>query len=100
MEFISEDEVRLIPKGYLEIAGKLSGEKWGRDEYRREMLLAAEGICVMAELSAKMAGYKVETTADAAAWLDKYRENWLADNKPGELYRIEEMFGYCLKQGG
>ncbi|MBQ8815457.1 MAG: hypothetical protein IJZ85_13290 [Lachnospiraceae bacterium] len=94
MEFISEDEVKLIQQGYLEIAQKLSAERWGSDEYRQEMLLAAEGVCVMAELSAKLAGYETEPVVDARAWLDKYSESWLRKNKPSELYRIVEMVEY------
>ena len=98
MEFISEDEVKLIQQGYLEIAQKLSGEKWGNDEYRKEMLIAAEGVCVMAELSAKFAGYKTEPVVNAKAWLDRYRKSWLRKNKPSELYRIVEMFEYLQSQ--
>lgn len=60
----------------------------GSDEYRQEMLIAAEGICVMAELSAKLAGYEIEPVTDARAWLDKYSDSWLRKNKPSELYRI------------
>lgn len=98
MEFISEDEVKLIQQGYLEIAQKLSGEKWENDEYRKEMLIAAEGVCVMAELSAKFAGYKTEPVVNAKAWLDRYRKSWLRKNKPSELYRIVEMFEYLQSQ--
>lgn len=94
MEFISEDEVKLIQKGYQEIAERLSDQKWEYDEYRQELLIAAEGVCVMAELSAKMAGYKVALITDTKVWLERYREKWLAKNKPSELYRIVEMFEY------
>ena len=96
MEFIPEDEVKLIQKGYLEIGEKLSKERWRNDEYRKELLIAAEGICVMAELSAKLAGYESKDcrVTDTAAWLKRYSESWMRKNKASELYRIKEMFEY------
>ena len=94
MEFISEDEVKLIQKGYVEIVEKLSGEQWGNDEYRKEMMIAAEGICVMAELSAKLAGYDVARETNTREWLKRYSESWKRKNKASELYRIKEMFEY------
>jgi hypothetical protein len=94
MEFFSGDEVQAIQREYLKISGELSGESWGNDEYRRELLLAAEGVCVMAELSAKLAGYGLERVSNTEEWLCKYREKWLEKNKASELYRIEELFLY------
>ena len=93
-EFFSGDEVQAIQREYLKISGELSGESWGNDEYRRELLLAAEGVCVMAELSAKLAGYGLERVSNTEEWLCKYREKWLEKNKASELYRIEELFLY------
>ena len=96
--FISEEEVQQVQKAYLQLAEKLNEETWANDEYRQELLLAAEGICVMAELSAKMARYPLGRVTDTEQWLRKYSEKWLAKNKPSELYRIEEMFIYCETQ--
>ena len=81
-------------KGYQDIAEELSGEQWGNDEYRQELLIAAEGICVMAELSAKLAGYEIECVTDTHEWLERYSESWMRKNKASELYRIKEMFEY------
>ena len=97
MKFISLDEVKLVQKAYTEFSNRLSEERWENDEFRKEMLIAAEGLCVMAEILARMAGDKVEPMADAAAWLERYRESWLRKNQPSELYRIEEMFEYLQK---
>lgn len=94
MEFLSEDEVRAVQKEYLRISGDLSGESWGNDEYRQELLLAAEGICVMAEVSAALAGYGLERVSRTKEWLCKYKRKWLEKNKASEMYRIEEMFLY------
>lgn len=97
MEFIPEDEVKLVQKGYQAIAEKLSAAHWGNDEYRKEMLIAAEGICVMAELSAKLAGYEVVPVTDPQGWMARYSESWMRKNKASELYRIMEMFEYLLQ---
>lgn len=94
VEFLPEDEVRAIQKEYMKISERLCGESWRNDEYRQELLLAAEGICVMAELSAKLAGYELERVSSTEEWLCKYRQKWLEKNKASELYRIEEMFLY------
>ena len=94
MEFLPEDEVRAIQKEYMKISERLCGESWRNDEYRQELLLAAEGICVMAELSAKLAGYELERVSSTEEWLCKYRQKWLEKNKASEVYRIEEMFLY------
>lgn len=86
--FILQRECR----AYME---ELSAQTWVNDEYRQEMLIAAEGLCLMAELTAKLDGYEMERTTDAQSWLAKYKEKWLAKNKPSELCNIEEMFMYC-----
>ena len=64
------------------------------DIYRRSLRLAAEGICAVAELTAKAAGYDLPERIRVAKWLAAYRQNWLRDNKESELRRIEEIFRY------
>ena len=64
------------------------------DIYRRSLRLAAEGICAVAELTAKAAGYDLPEKIRVAKWLAAYRQNWLRDNKESELRRIEEIFRY------
>ena len=75
-----------------EVIEKLSAEKWEIDAYRREILICAEAIIVMSEIFAKFIGHEVERYSDTAAWLEKYRESWLASNKESELCEIEKMF--------
>ena len=75
-----------------EILTTLQGQTWVLDEYRQEILLAAEGLMVMAELYAKFAGYDIENLADPEKWLEKFRTKWLEKNKESELFRIEDMF--------
>jgi hypothetical protein len=84
-----------IQKAYLEIKDFLSGQVWENDEYRQEMLLAAEGVCVTAELQQKLEGKNPERITDTHQWLEKYAQKWLQKNDKNELYRIEELFTNC-----
>ena len=88
-------DVAAVQNAYTELVKNLSGEQWNNDEYRQEMLVAAEGICVIAELLAKLLGWRVERLTNTRKWLHKYSEKWLKKNQPNELYRIREMFDYC-----
>ena len=83
-----------IQESYKELADKLNSEKWDNDEYRQEMLIAAEGICVLAELSQKLEGKEISRVTDTYKWLEKYKKKWLEKNKKSELYRLEEMITY------
>lgn len=83
-----------IQKEYLSIKEKLDGVEWVNDEYRQEMLIAAEGVCVMGELSAKMFNEDILRITDTNEWLDKYRRKWKEKNKKDEFDRIEDMFIY------
>ena len=84
-----------IQKAYAELKDKLSAEKWANDEYRQEMLIAAEGLCVMAELLTKLQKGKVDRLTDTKEWLKRYSGKWSLKNKKSELHNIEEMFNYC-----
>lgn len=75
-----------------DILSTLSNETWELDEYRQELMIAAEGLIVIAELFAKFAGYEIEKTADVEAWLNRFKAKWLEKNIPSELFRIEDMF--------
>ena len=75
----------------------LEGETWVNDEYRCEMLIAAEGIMVIAELIAKSENYQNVRYTDTKAWLKKYRQKWVQKNKESELSAIESMFMYFEK---
>lgn len=94
MVFISEEHVNRIQREYLDLKDRLSCEYWENDDYRKEMLIAADGICIMAEVSAKLAGYHTKRVTDTERWLEQYSNSWLRKNKPSELHRIREMFAY------
>ena len=88
-------DIAAVQKAYTALADQLSGEKWINDEYRQEMLVAAEGLCVIAELWTNLLGLSVERLTDTREWMQKYAEKWLQKNQPNELYRIQELFDYC-----
>lgn len=70
----------------------LENQQWKKDEYRTEMLLAAEGIIVIAELFAKLAGYEIQRISKTEIWLRKFRDSWLKFNKESELEEVEKIF--------
>ncbi len=78
----------------LEIWDSLSKEAWEKDNYRREAMIAVEGMAVTLELLAKASGNPVARKTDTEAWLKRYREAWLLSSKESELGRIEEQFRF------
>ena len=75
-----------------DLINKLSAQTWERDKYRTELLLAAEGVLVMAELYAKFIKLNINRLSDTQLWLSKYRKEWLKYNKESELCEIEKFF--------
>ncbi len=95
VELPDEKTLRETSEGCRAFVQKLSlQEKWEKDNYRQEMLLAAEGVAVCAELFAKTMGYSVARWTNTDDWLKKYRTMWLKKNKESELAEIEKMFRY------
>ena len=88
-------ELCKIQEMYTELKVLLSQEKWINDEYRQEMLLCAEGLCLVAELEEKISGNNPKRLTNASEWLSRYQEKWLEKNKKSELYRIVEALSYC-----
>ena len=88
---ITADAVAQIQSAYRALRDTLENRRWELDSYRKEILSAAEGLCVVAELSAKFAGVAVERITDTERWLKTYEGNWLARNKESEL---SEMTGF------
>lgn len=74
------------------VMDELSAQSWKKDEYRKEMLLAAEGIVVIAEIYAKLAGYEIKRISNTENWLKNYRRKWLESNKESQLSDIEKIF--------
>ena len=77
-----------------DVRRELIGESWERDSYRQELLVAAEGLQVIAELLGNLQGFNIIRQTDTASWLRKYRSQWLKKNKPSEIGEIVEMFTF------
>lgn len=94
---LSDEDLTEIQSLLPGIRGKLSGT-WEKDQFRREMLCAAEGICLMAELYAKLDGKKVNRLVDADKWMADYAANWRRTNKENELGNILDLFAWYNAQ--
>ncbi len=89
-----------IQNRYTSLHDRLSAEVWEQDEYRQELLIAVEAVCLVAELSTVHEKWFVPTgrrLINTAEWLAKFREKWMAKNKESELPRIEAFFEACEK---
>ncbi len=90
----TEENVAIVQSVYQKCREGLSEQSWTYDEAREELLISIEGICVMAELAAKMKGIAVERMTDTREWLAKYSAKWEQKNKKCELSKIQEVFLY------
>ena len=90
--FPTDEELTEAVEQAKQLMCELESQKWASDNYRRAMLIAAEGTAVIAELFMALRGTKTERTTDTESWLSKYRAHWLEQSKESELCRIEEMF--------
>lgn len=96
VEFPAElSNVQKIQKDYIPLRDALEAQTWGQDEIRQEMAIAAEGVCLMAELYAKLQGQPVQRLTNANNWCEKYAAKWRSKNKESELHNITDMFLYC-----
>lgn len=82
-------------KDYVALAADLKADTTLNSEIRDEMLLAAEGVCVMAELYELRQGEKITRVSETKSWLTGYRNKWTQKNKESELRNIEELFLWC-----
>ncbi len=82
-------------KGCRELLGVLKEQKWGVDSYREEMMIAAEGMQVIAETFAQIAGYPIKRSTSTEKWLEQYKKKWRQESKESELGVIEALFQYA-----
>ena len=92
------DEIERIRYEYLDFKEKYQNEIWGNDEYRREMLIQAEGITVVAELMGKAQGFSINRITETESWLEKFEASWRARNKESELGAVSGIFRYVEKK--
>ncbi len=69
-----------------------------------ELLLSARAILLNKKIAMYLAGNEDFSdlnalTAEKDEWLGEFRENWLKDNKSGELFLIEEVYNKILTFG-
>ncbi len=98
IEFPEEEKIREKVSECFEIISDIEKDVWKNNRYKKQMMLAAEGLAVMAELLANHAGYRIERKTCTEKWLEKYSKSWLEDNKQSELSEIIKMFSYVEKQ--
>ena len=91
---ITVQAVKEIQAGYLQLKEALSAP-WAQDNYRKEILCAAEALCVVAELTAKMDGMEIPRITDTEKFIATYEENWRAANKESELSEMTGFFRAC-----
>ena len=89
---VAQEDIEAILTDYVAIRDTLSQQHWQHDEFRQEMLIAAEGICLMAQLAARQFGYPLKPVTDAVPWMDKYRDSWIRQNKINELENVLAVF--------
>lgn len=92
-----EDDIDVFQKSCLDVLNKLDSEEHFNEEYRDEMRIAVQGVCLLAELYSGRGGAKVNSVVDVDTWLAAYREKWTQKNKESELCNLEEMFRYCAQ---
>ncbi|MBO7740894.1 MAG: beta-N-acetylhexosaminidase [Clostridia bacterium] len=91
---IDEERLAAIQEIYSTVMPKITAEEWTTDDFKAEMLLALEGVCVLAELAAKLSHIETERLTNTADFLARYRAKWLEKNKESEISRIEDIFMY------
>ena len=87
-----ETELLEVRNQCLDLLEELRPQTWAKDYFRQEILVAVQGVAVMAELMMKLRGYGVTRLTDTESWLAQYRTAWLKKNKESELAEIEKMF--------
>jgi len=91
---IDEERLATVQEIYRTVMPKIAAEEWTTGDFKDEMLLALEGVCVLAELAAKLSHIETERLTNTADFLARYRAKWLKKNKESELSRIEDIFMY------
>jgi len=92
-------DISEIQQKCMELSERLSNEQRIPKEYKEEMLIASDGICLLAELSAVMSGKAVDRSVCVDKWIEKFSDKWISKNKKSELDRITDMFAYINEKG-
>lgn len=93
---VSDEELTRVKEEYSRLTEAVSSSAI-HPQIKEEMLLAVEGMCVMTELLAKLAGRVFERVTDTDAWCEKFSAMWQRKNKESELTRITDAFKFIDK---
>lgn len=92
IEFTSKEDILFAIDECKSIINSVKNEEWTEERFKKQILLSAEAIIIMAENIAVLADYDIKKESDTEGWLEKYREAWLEQNKESELREIEKVF--------
>ncbi len=90
--FLTQVQVEKIQSEYDRVVAMINSAEWETPEFKEELLSIADMICLVAELSSRMAGYKTEYKIDFNKAVGTYEELWLKKNKKSELHEIVKVF--------
>ena len=86
------DILDYVQKAYKEYVDTFPSDFCG--EYADEMLIAAEGVCVIAELFARLGKIECNRLTKTDEWLAKFNKKWCEKNKPFWYDRINTVFNW------
>lgn len=87
---LSEQTVKDIQREYKDIISKTNAEP--QNEFLSAFGLAAKAVLVIAEITAKIAGYNIERITNTNEFLSEYSKQWLAQSKEKELFLVTDIF--------
>ncbi len=87
---LSEQTVKEIQREYKEIMLKINAEP--QNEFLSAFGLAAKAVLVIAEITAKIAGYNIERITNTKEFLGEYSKQWISQSKEKELFLVTDVF--------
>ncbi|MBQ7044899.1 MAG: family 20 glycosylhydrolase [Clostridia bacterium] len=87
---LSEQDVKDIQNEYKDIMSKINALP--KNEFLSCMALSAKAVLVIAEITARIAGYNIERITSTSEFLSEYSKQWLAQSKEKELFLVTEVF--------
>lgn len=88
----TREDLETVQSVCISVISQLDKECWKNDWYRKEILLAAEGLVVMSELFSAMLNQPLKRHVNTESWLTHYSDRWTAKNKRSELDNIVAVF--------
>ncbi len=84
----------------VELSERISAEARFSAEYMDELILAVQGICLMAEPETCRRGIAVKRTVNTEAALQQYRNKWVQKNIESELHNIDWICSVNVRKTG